>query len=251
MHQSRFVPAKNYVRQQVDLAPAGATVAITVDSDNPFEDNADELAIYTQESGGMSGPDPGMRSRRGARGRKNRMLTGKAQVIRTRASAAEPNAAWAPGRTMSKAAKTMRRMRQQGFIPGIGDLGEPTAAGGPPAGWSAPAATPSVAVRSAAPTAANSSPAGGGWAAALRDLATGGAKVTGDVLQVRGATRLTAEQARIAEAQARAAEAATGQSRAEGAASTAMATIAQNKFLIMGVLAVVGVGAFMLLRKKR
>lgn len=56
--------ASNYRNEQVDLQPGGNTVTVETSSDNPFEDLAGPPIVVTQASGGMSSPDPRMRSKR-------------------------------------------------------------------------------------------------------------------------------------------------------------------------------------------
>jgi hypothetical protein len=60
-----FVDNK-YRREAIDLQPYGNTISVETLADNPFESNA-PIEIYTQQSGGMAGPDPKMQSRRGRR----------------------------------------------------------------------------------------------------------------------------------------------------------------------------------------
>ncbi len=50
------------VRQPVSLKPMGNTVALTVPAEMPFVSR--NVTVQTQMSGGMAGPDPSMRSRR-------------------------------------------------------------------------------------------------------------------------------------------------------------------------------------------
>jgi hypothetical protein len=52
-----------YRQEAIDLQPGGATISVTVPSDNPYE-MGDDVEIVTQMSGGMAGPDPKMRSKR-------------------------------------------------------------------------------------------------------------------------------------------------------------------------------------------
>jgi hypothetical protein len=52
-----------YRSEAIDLQPGGATITVTVPSDNPYE-MGDDVEIVTQMSGGMAGPDPKMRSKR-------------------------------------------------------------------------------------------------------------------------------------------------------------------------------------------
>lgn len=52
-----------YRQEAIDLQPGGATITVTVPSDNPYE-MGDEVEVVTQMSGGMAGPDPKMRSKR-------------------------------------------------------------------------------------------------------------------------------------------------------------------------------------------
>ncbi len=59
---SLFRVQNNRARQQVDLQPYGNTISVEATSDNPFED-AQDVEVVTQASGGMGGPDPKMRSR--------------------------------------------------------------------------------------------------------------------------------------------------------------------------------------------
>jgi hypothetical protein len=77
-----------YRSEAIDLQPGGATITVSVPSDNPYE-MGDDVEVVTQMSGGMAGPDPKMRSKR-------------------------------------VAAKGMRRVRpaasaHAGFLPGMGD----------------------------------------------------------------------------------------------------------------------------------
>ncbi len=64
-----------YRREAVDLQPYGNTISVETASDNPFEANQD-VEIFTQQSGGMSGPDPKMQSRRGHRKVQRRVTPG-------------------------------------------------------------------------------------------------------------------------------------------------------------------------------
>jgi hypothetical protein len=53
----------SYRTEPVDLQPFGNTVSIETGSDNPFESDQD-VEIFSQQSGGMAGPDARMRSKK-------------------------------------------------------------------------------------------------------------------------------------------------------------------------------------------
>lgn len=57
------VVRSNFVRQTVDLKPAGNTVSVTTLADNPFESGQD-VEVVTQASGGMAPPPESMQSKR-------------------------------------------------------------------------------------------------------------------------------------------------------------------------------------------
>lgn len=48
---------QTYRFQPIDVEPAGNTVSVTLQSDNPFESSRD-IEVYTQMSGGLTDPDP-------------------------------------------------------------------------------------------------------------------------------------------------------------------------------------------------
>jgi hypothetical protein len=58
----RAVNGTVYRTEAIDLAPGGSTIAVTVPSDNPYE-LCGEPTVHTQMSGGMTSPDPRMRSK--------------------------------------------------------------------------------------------------------------------------------------------------------------------------------------------
>jgi hypothetical protein len=94
---------QRYSTQLVDVQPYGNTISIEADSDNPFEDDRD-VEVVTQESGGMAGPDPRMRSARvmhkGTAVKAKPLPAGHARVYKTRGAA-----------------------NRQGFMPGFGGFG--------------------------------------------------------------------------------------------------------------------------------
>lgn len=47
--------------QPIDIEPAGNTVNVSLEADNPFESTKD-IEVYTQMSGGIADPDPEMQS---------------------------------------------------------------------------------------------------------------------------------------------------------------------------------------------
>ena len=53
-----------HVRQDVDLNPSGATVALTTAADNPFTREGAGVTVMTQQSGGMSPAPTSMQSQR-------------------------------------------------------------------------------------------------------------------------------------------------------------------------------------------
>ena len=55
---------RSYRTEEVNLRPGGSTITVTAPSDNPFETSDEDIEIVTQDSGGMAGPDPRMRSKR-------------------------------------------------------------------------------------------------------------------------------------------------------------------------------------------
>jgi hypothetical protein len=149
----------SYRTEPVDLQPFGNTVSIETGSDNPFEDDQD-VEIFSQQSGGMAGPDPRMRSKKTLiKGTK--VTTHQAGVARTY--------------------KTRSQANRQGFMPGMAGfagLGADPAPGldqdegnppgyVPPAGQAAPASP-------AAPAA----PPTGAWAALTSLFSAGPAGVT-------------------------------------------------------------------------
>jgi hypothetical protein len=89
--------------QPVDVRPYGNTIGIEADSDNPFEDDR-PIQIVTQNSGGMAGPDPVMRSKRvmhkGTAAKAKPLPAGHVPTYRSRGAA-----------------------NRQGFMPGFGGFG--------------------------------------------------------------------------------------------------------------------------------
>lgn len=63
MAMPRTIRDRCYRTEEVDLQPGGATIAVEVPSDNPFELNGD-VTIVTQASGGVTAPDPRQRSKK-------------------------------------------------------------------------------------------------------------------------------------------------------------------------------------------
>jgi hypothetical protein len=134
----------SYRLEPVDVQPYGNTISVTSVSDNPFEDDQ-EAEIFTQQSGGMAGPDPKMRSKRtmhkGTAVKAKPLPAGHARVYKTRGPA-----------------------NRQGFMPGFGGFGDtpnttPTIdqdEGNPP-GF--------VPQGNVAPNAPPAAPAGGVWGA--------------------------------------------------------------------------------------
>jgi|GEM_PF-3209076 hypothetical protein len=87
----------SYRTESVDLQPFGNTVSIETGSDNPFEDDQG-IEVVTQQSGGMAGPDPRMRSR-------------KTLVRGTRVTAHPAG--------VSRTYHTRSQANRQGFMPGM------------------------------------------------------------------------------------------------------------------------------------
>jgi hypothetical protein len=130
----------SYRIEPVDLQPYGNTVSVTSTSDNPFEDDQ-EAEIFTQQSGGMAGPDPRQVSKRvmhkGTATKAKQHPAGMARVYKTRGAA-----------------------NRQGFMPGFGGFGadpmpgldtdEANPPGFVPASGGAPSATPPAAAPSGA-----------------------------------------------------------------------------------------------------
>lgn len=85
-------------RQKVDLQPYGNTISVEAKSDNPFED-AQDVEVFTQVSGGMAGADPRQRSRRiiTKPARERIIFAGRAKAVKTSAPAHVQHAAFIPG----------------------------------------------------------------------------------------------------------------------------------------------------------
>jgi len=90
----------SYRTESVDLQPYGNTISVTSVSDNPFEDDQ-EAEIFTQQSGGMAGPDPRMRSK---------AVMHKGTAVKTRQHHAG----------VARVYKTNGAANRQGFMPGFG-----------------------------------------------------------------------------------------------------------------------------------
>jgi len=145
---------RKYRREAVDLQPSGNVVVVETTSDNPFE-NDDDVDVYTQESGGMAGPDSRQRSRGLAAPKRTGarlMRQGQARVIRTRAPAAFAHAGFMPGMgdlgAMKRRAKVAAVAKARGmpsayFMPGMGADPVAPAAAAAPGFWASllPAAT--------------------------------------------------------------------------------------------------------------
>ena len=162
----------SYRTEPVDLQPYGNTISVTSVSDNPFEDDQ-EAEIFTQQSGGMAGPDPRMRSKRvmhkGTATKAKQHPAGMAKVYKTRGAA-----------------------NRQGFMPGFGGFGDTpnttpsidTDEGNPPGFVPASGGAPAAGVPSAAPSGAWSAltslfQAAPATAAAIEQARQGGAKPAG------------------------------------------------------------------------
>jgi hypothetical protein len=164
----------SYRTEPVDLQPYGNTISVTSISDNPFEDDQ-EAEIFTQQSGGMAGPDPKQRSKRvmhkGTATKAKQLPAGHARVYKTRQAA-----------------------NRQGFMPGFGGFGDtpnttpsidadegnppgfvPASGGAPAAAAPGQAAAPSG-VWGALTSLFNAAP---GTAAAIEQARAGGPKPAG------------------------------------------------------------------------
>ena len=91
---------RSYRTEEIDLQPYGNTVSVTTGSDNPYE-REQPVEIMTQQSGGMAGPDPRMRSKR--------------VMHKGTATKAKPHAAGS-----APTYKVRQSAQRQGFMPGFG-----------------------------------------------------------------------------------------------------------------------------------
>ncbi len=111
--------------QPVDLQPYGNTISVEALSDNPFED-AQDVEVVTQYSGGMSGPDPKMRSRAimTRPPREQLHMAGRVKATQTVAPAHLQHRSFIPGLgALAAAAKAPRpapNLMRRSFMPGLG-----------------------------------------------------------------------------------------------------------------------------------
>lgn len=261
----------NYRTEAVDLQPGGSTIAVTVPSDNPFEDGLD-IEIVTQDSGGMAGPDPRMRSRGVI-----------ARSKKTGGAVRHLNAGFLPGMgdgeeievgvagTVRAAAPKGRPARKPkvytvsaGFLPGMGadlddqvdgmgadpvkDTGFKFFEAGPgepaekPTDWGAAAEKLSAGIAKGAESAA-------GLLMKRSDTQAAQAMASSQSAQARSAAKAEAARAAAAQAQA-AADAARAEAEARKARAQGMSTVAKVG-IGAGALVVLGIAAFLLLRKKK
>ncbi len=84
--------------EPVDLQPYGNTISVEAPSDNPFED-AQDIDVYTQMSGGMAGPDKRQRSKRILTNPPKERIqhAGRVKAIHMRAPAHKQHAGFIPG----------------------------------------------------------------------------------------------------------------------------------------------------------
>ncbi len=99
--------------EPVDLQPFGNTISVEAPSDNPFEE-AQDIEVYTQMSGGMAGPDRRQRSKRVITRPPNERMVHAGRVPATRVNAPA-------------------HRQHAGFMPGLGGLGADPVIYGPPA----------------------------------------------------------------------------------------------------------------------
>ncbi len=99
--------------EAVDLQPFGNTISVEAPSDNPFED-AQDIEVHTQMSGGMAGPDRRQRSKRIITHPANERMVHAGRVPATRLNAPA-------------------HRQHAGFMPGLGGIGADPVVYGPPA----------------------------------------------------------------------------------------------------------------------
>lgn len=260
--------ASNYRNEQVDLQPGGNTVTVETSSDNPFEDLAGPPIVVTQASGGMSSPDPRMRSKRinakGVRYVTAGFLPGMGDGEEFEVGL------YGPVRKTGQRPQKQPRIKQAvivgrparkpiraGFLPGMGSM---DGLGLTPEQEMAQF-TAQVELKNAELKAKNEAAAAArsreAWAAAgrgLLDIGKGAASVVTAREEAKTARVGSEAQARIAAAQAAAAEAAAKGQAAEAESRSAVARFAsENKGkLITSAVVLVGLGiaAYFLLRKK-
>lgn len=259
--------ASNYRTEQVDLQPGGNTVTVDAPSDNPFEDLAGPVTVVTQASGGMSSPDPRMRSKR----------------IVGRKVARHISAGFLPGMgdgeeievglygTVRKTGQLRGKQRKQrihvatsrpvtaGFLPGMGqDLDDQMDGLGLTPEQEMAQFTAQVEMKNAelkakreADEAKRSSEAWGAFGKGLLEAGKGTADVMKAKTEAKAAAVVAQRQAEAEAARARAAEAGA---TAEGHRASGVIAMAQaNKGKIgigLAVAVAVAVGAYFLLRKK-
>lgn len=256
----------SYRTEEVNLQPGGSTINVTVPSDNPFE-LADEIEIVTQASGGMAGADPRMRSRsvvyankagsakhltRGflpGMGDGEEFELGLQGAVRSKGQSGKIKTTKRQPRIVH--AVTSSAMPTRGFMPGMGDL-DPYAAAAIPAG--SPSASAAFAPTAPAAPAVESKPFD--WdkfATGVGKVAEAGAGTAVKLQQARtdreiAAAGATSEQARAAQARAQA-DAANAAALRSGMRPSGMGTGAKVG-IGLGAVAVIGVIAFLVLRKK-
>ena len=217
----RSTVSNAYRTEEVHLQPHGNTVTVTTLAENPFE-NEGEIEVVTQNSGGMSGPDPEMTSRV-QHHRRGGMWGGQRPAIRP--------VGLPPGhRRFTNAIDES--------LNGLGDdvytAGVMASIGSPSAPIPAPVAAP---VPESKPF---------NWDA-FGKITTGLATAAGGVVSAQMGAKTSASQAKAADAAARAEQSRTLQA---SLMSRTVQTAKSNWPILVGGIAVLGLGIFLLMRKK-
>jgi hypothetical protein len=101
-----------YRREAIDLQPYGNTISVETTEDNPFT-QAQDVEVVTQQSGGMAGPDPRMRSKAIRR----HPLTG----LPMKRAVPGRGGKVVPGKVAASQFRAPAHLQHRGFVPGLGD----------------------------------------------------------------------------------------------------------------------------------
>lgn len=220
--------ANNYRTEQIHLQPHGNTVSVTTLAENPFEHEGD-IEVVTQESGGMVGPDPQMTSMWGARLRRRPVMTMRQRPLGV-----------APARRYGGISATDRSVHS---VDGLGanlSVTGPAAGEGDAAELERQIQTERAEEAAAAQRRQENLQAAGSAALSF-------AQTAGNALLAQQQAKVAKEQARKAKAQGKAQ---TAMARISSMGSRAVSNAQSNWPIIAGGVAVLAVGAFLLMRKK-
>lgn len=263
------LPTSNYRTERVDLQPGGNTVAVDAPSDNPFEDLAGPITVVTQASGGMSSPDPRMRSKRIVGRRIATHITrgflpgmGDGEEIEVGLyGAVRKTGQLRPKQPKQRIHTATSRPVVRGFLPGMGeDMDDQVDGfGASPEELEATRILAEVQDldskrRADAEAAKRNQEAWGAFGKGLLEAGKGAADVVKAKTEAKAASTVATRQAEAEAARARAVEAASRAQQADASARSDIARFAaQNKGKIglgVAVAVALAVGAYFLLRKK-